>query len=125
MTSLAHVNIRTSCLEESLAFYRDVIGLVPRAAATRRDSAHHVWMSDRKGRPCVHLQRSDARESECGERIGVHHVAFETDDPTAWREKLKAQEIEFTETEFADAKLLQFNLTDPNAVRLELLFGSK
>ena len=45
MTQLAHVNIRSTDLEESVAFYRDILGLRPGPAATRPHSNDHVWMS--------------------------------------------------------------------------------
>jgi len=123
MVSLGHVNIRTSRLEESVAFYRDVIGLSPGRAATRPQSGDHVWMSDRLGNPCVHLQRTDAPTAYAREAVGVHHVAFNCVGPDSWREKLTSLGIEYKETAFAGADMLQFNLRDPNGVRLELQFG--
>ena len=123
MVSLGHVNIRTALLEESVAFYRDVIGLAPRRAATRPQSPDHVWMSDSLGNPCIHLQRIEAAAADGDESAGVHHIAFNCSNPDSWRSKLTSLGIEYTEAVFAEAEMLQFNLTDPNGVRLELLFG--
>lgn len=122
MTSLAHVNIRTAALDESVAFYRDVIGLTPGPAATRRGSADHVWMSDDEGNPCIHLQRTDASAGDATEHTGVHHVALSCSNPANWRQKLGSMGVDHEEKEFAAARMIQFNLRDPNGVRLELLF---
>lgn len=122
MISLGHVNIRTSDLQRSVAFYRDVIGLTPGPAATRPDSNDHRWMHDNAQRPCIHLQTGGGSDEQASAGAGVHHVAFNCEDPAAWRQKLRTQGVAFTEAEFAAAGLLQFNLTDPDGVRLELLF---
>jgi catechol 2,3-dioxygenase-like lactoylglutathione lyase family enzyme len=122
MVSLGHVNIRTSRLDESVAFYRDVIGLSPGRAATRPQSDHHVWMSDDDGHPCIHLQRTDSEAAGTQGVASVHHIAFNCTDPDSWRAKLTSAGIEYKEARFAEADMLQFNLIDPNGVRLELLF---
>ena len=122
MVSLGHVNIRSSRLNESIVFYRDIIGLTPGRAATRPQSDDHVWMSDDDGHPCIHLQRTDAGPADAAETAGVHHVAFNCADPDSWRDKLTSAGIEYREARFAEADMLQFNLRDPNGVRLELLF---
>lgn len=124
MTRLAHVNIRTSRLADSVAFYRDVLGLSPSGAATRPGSVDHVWMRDENGNPCVHLQRTEAAPVESG-GAGLHHIAFDCDDPDAWRRKLERFGIAFDEHEFASARMLQFNLRDPNGVRVELTFAGE
>jgi catechol 2,3-dioxygenase-like lactoylglutathione lyase family enzyme len=119
------VNIRTARLEESVAFYRDVIGLSSGPAATRPDSPNHIWMSDKDGSPCVHLQKIQGELHVAEEHIGVHHVALSASQPEEWRRKLKSMAVDFDEFEFAHARMLQFNLRDPNGVRLELLFGAE
>ncbi|MFL6731384.1 MAG: VOC family protein [Sphingomicrobium sp.] len=121
MIRFGHVNVRTNKLEESIAFYHDVLGLTPGAAATRPHSKDHVWMSDDAGRPCVHLQRTGADRLEMN-GAGVHHFAFDCEDPEAWRGKLDALGIHHDETEFAEAGMLQFNLRDPNGLLVELTF---
>lgn len=122
MTTLAHVNIRTSNLEKSVAFYRDVLGLVPGPAATRPQSSDHVWMSDERGRPCIHLQRTNGGAEQGGERCGMHHLALACPGAAQWREKLRSMNVGFQESEFAPANIVQFNLLDPDGVRIELMF---
>jgi len=41
----------------------------------------------------------------------------------AWRNKLKSLGIGHEEMEFEEAGMLQFNLKDPNGLRLELTFS--
>jgi catechol 2,3-dioxygenase-like lactoylglutathione lyase family enzyme len=122
MIHLAHVNIRTAALANSVAFYRDVLGLSPGPAATRPDSADHVWMRDRAGNPCVHLQRTEQTSIENG-GAGLHHIAFDCEYPDKWRRKLERLGIAHEEQDFASTRMLQFNLRDPNGVRIELTFA--
>lgn len=123
MTRLGHVNIRTQDLDGSVRFYRDVVGLRPGPAATRPASADHVWMHDDAGNPCIHLQRTNAQPNGASRELpGVHHVALNCTDPDHWREKLDALDVPFREMSFGSAQLLQFNLEDPDGVRLEMLF---
>jgi catechol 2,3-dioxygenase-like lactoylglutathione lyase family enzyme len=122
MPKLAHVNIRTSDLDASVAFYRDVLGLTPRRAETRPDSVDHVWMSDEEANPCIHLQRTNALRSNESQTAGLHHVAVSCVGLDTWRAKLKGMEVEYQETEFDSAHIVQLNLCDPDGVRVELLF---
>jgi catechol 2,3-dioxygenase-like lactoylglutathione lyase family enzyme len=123
MIRLGHVNVRTTKLEESVAFYRDVLGLTPGPASTRPESSDHVWMSDSNGNPCVHLQRSSS--AALSEGAVVHHFAFDCDHADEWRRKLGSLGIHHQEHEFPDARMTQFNLRDPNGVLVELTFGSR
>ena len=122
MPELAHVNIRTAHLEKSVAFYRDVLGLTLGPAATRPGSVDHVWMSDGHGRPCIHLQRTNAAPQDGPERAGMHHLALACSNPDEWRRKLRSMSVDYQESEFAVARIIQFNLRDPDGVRIELLF---
>lgn len=121
MTRLGHVNIRSASLADSVAFYRDVLDLMPGRAATRPGSDAHVWMHDGAGNPCLHLQRAEGRSVERG-GAGLHHIAFDCENPDKWRRKLKRLGIAFEEHEFASSRMLQFNLRDPDGVRIELTF---
>jgi hypothetical protein len=83
-------------------------------------------MSDSDGSPCIHLQSTDSPGLVGdGRQCCVHHIALACSGPDLWRHKLRSMNIEFAEKEFAVAELLQFNLRDPNGVRLELLFETQ
>jgi hypothetical protein len=79
-------------------------------------------MSDDDGNPCIHLQRADAPAVDREEEAGVHHVALACKSAQQWRAKLEAMGIDYQEKEFTGGRMIQFNLRDPNGVRLELLF---
>jgi catechol 2,3-dioxygenase-like lactoylglutathione lyase family enzyme len=122
MPKLAHVNIRSSDLDASVAFYRDVLGLTPGSAETRPDSVDHVWMSDEEANPCIHLQRANGSPANESETAGLHHIALSCAGLDHWRAKLKTMDVEYRETEFCSADIVQLNLRDPDGVRVELLF---
>ena len=121
MIRLGHVNIRTTRLQETAEFYSGVLGLTPGQAATRPDSDRHIWMFDSAGAPIVHVQQSD--EVEATETAPLHHFAFDCDDLQHWYDRLTSFGIDFTQSHFPHAGLVQLNLCDPNGVRLELTFA--
>jgi catechol 2,3-dioxygenase-like lactoylglutathione lyase family enzyme len=121
MIRLGHVNIRTPKLEETVAFYANVLGLSATGAATRPGSKDHVWLVDGSGAPSVHIQRSEAPAPSGGDS-GVHHLAFDCENPALWRERLSSLDVPFSESEFPVAGMLQLNLADPNGIRLVLTF---
>jgi catechol 2,3-dioxygenase-like lactoylglutathione lyase family enzyme len=123
MARLAHVNIRTPRFAETVAFYERVLGLTAAPAATRPDSDRHAWLVEADGRASVHIQGEEA-----GAGVGAatspayHHIAFDCTDAGHWRERLRGLGERFDEIAFAEAGLLQFNLVDPNGLKLELTF---
>jgi catechol 2,3-dioxygenase-like lactoylglutathione lyase family enzyme len=121
MIRLGHVNIRSASLADSVAFYRDVLDLMPGPAATRPGSDAYVWMHDGAGNPCLHLQLAEGGIVESG-GAGLHHIAFDCENPGNWRRKLERHGIAFQEHQFANGRILQFNLLDPDGVRIELTF---
>ncbi len=125
MATLAHVNIRTPHFDQTVAFYRDVMGFSAHSAATRPDSAVHAWMNDAAGRPIVHIQaeRGDDRVPD-PPSPSYHHIAFDCTDQDRWRAHLAALDIPYTVTDFPTAGLVQYNLFDPNGLRLELTFAA-
>ena len=52
-------------------------------------------------------------------------MAFACTKPQDWRDKLNSMGIDYREAAFAEARMIQFNLSDPNGVRLELLFAAE
>jgi catechol 2,3-dioxygenase-like lactoylglutathione lyase family enzyme len=123
MTRLAHVNIRTPRFTDTVDYYRRVIGLTALPAATRPDSQLHAWMSEEDGRASVHIQHDEAADGGAPASSPIyHHIAFDCVDPQQWRERLARVGEPFTEVAFAEARLVQFNLTDPNGLKLELTF---
>jgi methylmalonyl-CoA/ethylmalonyl-CoA epimerase len=81
-TSIAHLGIAVSALGESLAFYRDVLGL-PITPLDDADGAHIVGLV--AGESLVELLEAHTPDSPIGRFIarrgpGIHHVCFAVDD---------------------------------------------
>jgi catechol 2,3-dioxygenase-like lactoylglutathione lyase family enzyme len=70
-----HVNIRTKSLDASIAFYRDVLGLVH---GPRPDFGFPgAWLYD-QDKPAIHL--NEAVETPSTASNAFDHVAFSTED---------------------------------------------
>jgi methylmalonyl-CoA/ethylmalonyl-CoA epimerase len=81
-TSIAHLGIAVSALGESLAFYRDVLGL-PITPLDDADGAHIVGLV--AGESLVELLEAHTPDSPIGRFVarrgpGIHHVCFAVDD---------------------------------------------
>ena len=82
MPGLDHVNLQTTRLAESVAFYRDVIGL-DRRDPPGLNSGQIQWMHDEQGRGILHLTTvgslpGDQPAALDGNGTGaVHHVALD------------------------------------------------
>ena len=55
MITLGHVNIRTTRLEETCAFYEKILGFRRVTAATNPDPGRNLWLADAAGNPSVHV----------------------------------------------------------------------
>ena len=126
MPGLDHVNLQTARLAESVAFYRDVIGLEVRDPPGL-DPALIQWMYDEHGRGILHLSTvgslTDAPASLAGGGTGaVHHVALACDGHDAMIARLGAHGLPYRLNEVAAIGLRQIFVQDPNGVLLELNF---
>jgi catechol 2,3-dioxygenase-like lactoylglutathione lyase family enzyme len=121
---LGHINIRTGRMEETLAFYEAVLGFRRGAAATNPDPAQNMWLFDDRGIAAVHVNafRADETVPEVN-RSCLDHVAFNCPDRAGMAERLAAMGIAYRESPTRLPGMVQFNLLDPNGVRVELTFG--
>lgn len=129
---LDHVNIRTSCYDETIAFYRDMLGLDPRPTP-RGDMSKSAWLYDDEENPAVHVGRAeaaypaDAALGRTGSGTGsgsLDHVALECSDEARFRERLQAGAHPFHTNVVAEIGLRQLFVRDPNGIMLELNFRS-
>lgn len=115
---LDHFNIRTRRLDETVRFYRDVLGLTlgPRP----NFNFPGAWMySD--GRAVVHLVDIAATdEPQKPDSGAVHHVAFASHGFAAMERHLTAIGVAFQTVQVPGGDLWQIFVTDPNGVMLEL-----
>jgi methylmalonyl-CoA/ethylmalonyl-CoA epimerase len=80
--SIAHIGIAVQALDESVSFYRDVLGM-PEAPLDDSDGARIVGLA--AGEALVELLEAEAPDSPIGKFIakrgpGIHHVCFAVDD---------------------------------------------
>ena len=125
MPSLDHVNIQTVKLDETVAFYRDVLELRAGDPPPPLDPALVQWMFDPEGRAIFHLSSPGALNAigdiNIGEDTGaVHHVALACKGHDAMVEKLDRLGLAHRENHVVAIDLKQIFVHDPNGVLLEL-----
>ncbi len=125
--NLNHVNIQTTDMEGTMAFYAELLGL--EARTTRRDPKVQMWLHDPSGQAVIHLNLHDSgntylRPVEPGSPHtgAIHHIAFECDGLDDAIERLNRMGLRFEQAEIPEIRLTQLFVTDPNNVLLELNF---
>ncbi|HEY4546963.1 MAG TPA: VOC family protein [Pedomonas sp.] len=131
INSLDHVNIRTSRLDESIAFYRDILGLTVGTIPGFQDTSRGAWIEAGNGRAVIHLNAAmpgpdflgeDRNWSEIKGSGRVHHVAFDCTDFEAMHQRLTDAGIPLKLNTVEAINLRQIFIQDPNDVLLELNF---
>ena len=129
--SLDHVNIRTSRLEASLAFYVDVLGLTAGLVPGSHDLSRGAWIMAGDGRAAIHLNLALPGPDFLGETKDwssvagtgrVHHVAFACTDFDAVHQRLAEAGVPMKLNIVEAVNLKQIFVEDPNGVLLELNF---
>lgn len=127
---LDHVNIRTSDVAATIAWYRDVLGMRATRTPGMADMSVSAWIVDTGDRPIVHVGHADlSYPSDAAlpfqPRAGsgsVHHVALECSDYAAMRDQLTASGATLVENDIPQIGLRQLFVTDPNGILIELNF---
>jgi catechol 2,3-dioxygenase-like lactoylglutathione lyase family enzyme len=112
---LDHVNLKTDRLDETIAFYRDLIGL--EVGYRPKFSFAGAWLYH-AGRPIVHLKAPGARDG--AETGAVDHVAFRTADLTPILTRLKEAGVPHEARRLPDDSARQVFFADPNGVKVEI-----
>lgn len=94
-TTIAHIGIAVRGLDESVSFYRDVLGLAA-APLDDADGARIVGLA--AGDSLVELLEAESPDSPIGKFVakrgpGIHHVCFAVDDLEATLERCRAHGI--------------------------------
>ena len=119
---LDHFNIRTRHLDETVRFYRDVLGLEP--GPRPNFSFPGAWMYC-NGRAIVHLvDISPTDEPQKPDSGVVHHVAFASRGFAAMKAHLESAGVAFTDRQVPGGELWQIFVRDPNGVMLELNYSA-
>jgi catechol 2,3-dioxygenase-like lactoylglutathione lyase family enzyme len=123
---LAHVNIRASRLAETIAFYRDVLGLVATPIPGTDDMTHRAWLRDPSGDPIIHVGDLDMGTGAAGGAArgggAIDHVAFECRDIQGFRAHLDALGHGYRHNAVPAAGLEQLFVEDPDGILIELNF---
>ena len=111
-----HINIGTHRLEETRAFFRDVLGL---SEGWRPDFPFGgAWLYAGDG-AVVHLvDLADPKRPS--EEAALDHFAFNIDDFDEARRRLDAAGVTYRAVAVPNAPIQQIFLRDPNGVNIEL-----
>lgn len=129
VSGIDHVNILTDDLEKTASFYETVLGLTRSENPAIASGVAGFWMRDATGAPIVHLidrgtvsGRYDAyRPGELTNAL--HHVALRCEGFAATCARLDELGCAYRVNDLSHINLMQINLSDPNAVNLELNFA--
>ena len=139
---LQHYNIRTTRYDETVMFYRQVLGMQSMRPPGASEEAPPTWLCDESGEAVVHLIPVDPKDPEGsyakmirfrGEPTeksplsfsgsgSIDHVAFACDGWDEMLARLRAQSVSYTENHLPRFNLHQLFICDPNGVTLELNF---
>jgi catechol 2,3-dioxygenase-like lactoylglutathione lyase family enzyme len=124
MARLDHVNIQTTKLAETVAFYADVIGLEVRDPP-ELDPRLVQWMHDEAGKAILHISTVGSLLGEGAADFGadtgaVHHVALDCAGHDAMVAKLDRLGLAYRLNHVKTIDLRQIFVRDPNGVLLEL-----
>jgi catechol 2,3-dioxygenase-like lactoylglutathione lyase family enzyme len=116
--TLDHFNIRTRHLDETVRFYRDVLGL--ENGARPNFAFPGAWLYS-EGRPVVHVvDISATAEPQKPDSGVVHHVAFASTDFNGMKARLQSAATAFDVRQVPGGELWQIFIRDPNGVMIEL-----
>ena len=112
-TRISHIGIAVRGLDDSLSFYRDVLGL-PDVPLDDADGAKIAGLA--AGESLVELLEAESPESPIGKFVakrgpGIHHVCFAVDDLDATLERCRAHGIRLIDEQpriGAEGKLIAF-----------------
>jgi catechol 2,3-dioxygenase-like lactoylglutathione lyase family enzyme len=127
ITGLLHVAIKTSDLDKTVRFYRDVIGLTP---APRPDFAYPgAWLAvpTPVGEAIIHLYGGGPALGPEGKApvgtAAIDHVSLTAVGYHDMISRLQAAKVSFRQFEVPGTLLWQIFVYDPNGVQLELTFN--
>jgi methylmalonyl-CoA/ethylmalonyl-CoA epimerase len=100
-TRIAHIGIAVRGLDDSVSFYRDVLGM-PDVPLDDADGARIAGLA--AGESLVELLEAESPDSPIGKFVakrgpGIHHVCFAVDDLDATLERCRAHGIRLIDQE--------------------------
>jgi catechol 2,3-dioxygenase-like lactoylglutathione lyase family enzyme len=126
---LDHINIRSVKLDESLLFYRDIIGLSATPPPSCKDFSKGIYFCDSQGTAIIHLiavseqAESIARVRGTAQHGMIDHFALRSSgSPNTLKKALDKHGLVY---EAFDVDILHAHLVfviDPNGVNVEIAF---
>ena len=113
---LDHVNLRTTRLDELIAWYGDILGMEP---GPRPDFPFPGAWLYAGGHPVIHLVETDSKPGPTG---AIDHVAWIAVGYDEMKERLEQKSVSFKLMDVPSSPVRQIFIHDPNGVRLELNF---
>lgn len=118
ITGLDHINIDTSCPDDTIAFYTDVLGLENRPQDRPDFGFPGAWLF-LGDRAVVHLNFIDD-DGRAANRSAFNHIAFEGSDYDATVAMLEQRGLKYRSAERPEIALKQLFVKDPNGVAVEI-----
>jgi len=118
ITGLAHVCFVVKDLDESIAFYRDGLGMTPAFDFVRETGERFGLYLHVGGRNFVELFQGDIDDR--APRQSYQHLCLEVEDFDGTVEELRKRGLEVSEAKLGTDKSWQAWLTDPDGNRIEL-----
>lgn len=113
---LDHINIRTAKLAETVAFFRDVLGLTEGWRPPFDFGGAWLYQGERA---IVHLVERETPLLPSREAC-IDHIAFAIDDYEATRARLDAAGLTYREAPVPGSAIRQMFVQDPNGATIEL-----
>lgn len=120
LTAFDHVNIRTSQLDVMIAFYGDVLGLLP---GWRPDfDAGGAWLYLGE-QPFVHLVETPG-QPRARDDAALEHFSFRAEGLTQFKDTLDARQIAYSVDPVPGLTLVQVNFRDPDGNHIHVDFDT-
>jgi len=123
ITSLDHVNLRTTRLDAMVAWYADILGL---RSETRPDFGFPGAWIYAGGRPAVHLIGIDGPEATGAETdLKLEHFAFSATGLAEFEALLKDRGERYRRSDNRLTGLVQMNVWDPDGNHIHVDFPAE
>jgi catechol 2,3-dioxygenase-like lactoylglutathione lyase family enzyme len=123
---LDHVTLSSGCVEETVAFYGDILGLRPGHRPPLEANGVRVpgvWLyADGGDYPILHIIDRKPDSAQTG---AFNHFAFRGSGLLAFLGHLRNRAIDFKASPVADTADTQVHFLDPNGVKIEMIFAER
>jgi catechol 2,3-dioxygenase-like lactoylglutathione lyase family enzyme len=123
---LDHVTLTSGCVEETVAFYGDILGLQPGPRPQLEANGVKipgVWLyADGGDYPILHIIDRQPQDRSTG---AFDHFAFRGAGLLTFLDHLRTHAIDFKAKPVADTADTQVHFLDPNGLKIEMIFAER